>query len=634
MAAASTSTSSLPSQTNTQLNSKGLESSGTSTFSKGSLPSAATSVVDTNQLNPSFQFPLATTSSSSGSFTLPASTAGSQQLQQQSAVSFQFGPTAQKDLFAGVQSASGNGPQANTSSHSLAIPTASSQQTLASLFSQNATSLQTSSSNLFSGIQNGPSSGTGTSISTSVPALPVSTAPNFFSQNVTPFQTSTSSLFSGVPSNGNTANVSVPSLALPTTTSQQTLAGFFSQNTASLQTSSSNLFTGTSSNNNGTSAPTLAFPTTTSQQTFNFFSPNATPLQTSSANLFSGMKTTGANTSTSNPSFTFNLTNSPFTSQQKQGQFGQVQTGSGIFGVQNPLKTGTTAPNGLGLLQNGTNQSRSVKFNIPSTDASNVFSSGTQQQQQQQQNKSVSFFGTNAQTKPPSFNFTAGVGGLNSNQTNTGGLFSKSNGSNGFNFSANVLPNQNSAGFFNSTQQLTPAAPSTFNFTGGMNSSLQKQPPSQQQPNAFFSGVNQTPPTKAQPSLPFSQTQGNGGLFNFTTNGLAQSSGLKTSDQMVLGQQTAQNRTQNGFNFTAGAGMGVGPFNFTGGNGNPNPSFHQPPTLFGNQGNPTPGFGGFQTPQTALSFATPSNGGLNFNFGVGGSSTDSSRRARRRRGRK
>ena len=73
------------------------------------------------------------------------------------------------------------------------------------------------------------------------------------------------------------------------------------------------------------------------------------------------------------------------------------------------------------------NQSRTVKFNIPTITASNGFPGGTQQHQQQQQNKAIPFFGTNAQTKLPSFNFTAGVGGLNN--TNTGGLFPKSNGS-------------------------------------------------------------------------------------------------------------------------------------------------------------------------------------------------------------
>ena len=622
MAAASTSASGLSSQTDTRLNPKGSGSSG------ASLPSAAASMVNTNL---SFQFPPAATTSSSNGSTLLTSTVGNQHSQLASAVPFQFGPAAQKNLFTGVQGASSNGASTNTSSRSLALPTTTTQPTLAGLFSQNATSLQTSSS-LFAGIQNAPGNGTGAVLS-----VPVSTSPSFFPQNATPFQTSSSSLFAGVPSNGTAASAPAPSLALPTAASQQTLPGFFSQSTASLQTPSSNLFASVSSSSNGTNPPAPALASA-SQQTFNFFSQNATPQQTST-NLFAGVKTTGASTSTTNSGFTFNLANGPVTSQQKQVQFGQIQTapGNGAFAVQHPLSTATSAPNGMGGLQN---QSRTVKFNIPTTTASNGFPGGTQQhqqqRQQQQQNKAIPFFGTNAQTKPPSFNFTAGVGGLNN--TNTGGLFPKSNGSNGFNFST---PSQNSAGLFNSAQQLTPAAPSTFNFTAGANSSLPKQqPPSQQQqPNAFFSGVagtNQTP----KPSLPFSQTQGNGGLFNFGTNGSAQSqnggvfsSGLKSSDQMAFRQQTTQNRTQNGFDFTAGAGMGVKPFNFTA-DGNLNPSFNQPAAMFGNQGNAAPGFGGFQTPQTALSFATPNNGGLNFNFGVGGGNADSSRRPRRRRGRK
>ena len=464
------------------------------------------------------------------------------------------------------------------------------------------------------------------------------------------------SMFTGAQNAPNSGFQTTTALALPTITTQQPL---LPQNTAPLQTSSTSLFPVPSSNA-GTSLSVSTLPAaTTSQQTLaSFFSQKTTPLQTTSANLFAGLAT--SSTTTSNPTFTFNLSNNPGQQQNPQNQAAP----SGLFAqLQNPLGGASSG----GLLQSRTSQSQGINFNIPKTTSSNGtinFSAGTQQQQQQQKS-AVSFFGTNSQTNPPAFKFTAGVNVPSSSasqQTNTGGLFAGNLNNNGFNFAANVMQSaasQKSGGFFTTGQPVTTTAPSGFNFSTGANFSLPKQPQQLLGSFNFTGGANLNQPSNQGNTnvLTFGgpkPAQGTGsGMFNFSANSSAQQNQtqtgtlfggvLKSSNGMTSKQPTAPSQTQNGFNFTPSGGMGLGQINFTGG-GSSSLSSNQPtatPIFGSHQGNVAGGFGGFQTPKTSLNFGSPSlngqqppsNGGFNFSPGV---ATDSPRQLAkpRRRGRK
>ena len=469
------------------------------------------------------------------------------------------------------------------------------------------------------------------------------------------------SMFTGALNASNSGFQTTTALALPTMTTQQSL---FSQNTAPLQTSSTSLFpVPSNSAGTGLSVPTLPAATTSQQTLAGFFSQKTTPLQTTSANLFAGLVT--SSTTASNPTFTFNLSNNPGQQQNPQNQGAP----SGLLAqLQNPLGGGGGGASSGGLLQSRTSQSQGINFNIPKTTSSNGtinFSAGTQQQQQQQQKNAVSFFGTNSQTNPPAFKFTAGVNVPSSSasqQTNTGGLFAGNPNSNGFNFAANVMqstPSQKSGGFFTTGQPVTTTAPSGFNFSTGANFSLPKQPQQQLGSFNFTAGANLNQPSNQGNTnvLTFGgpkPTQGTGGgMFNFSANSSAQQNQtqtgtlfggvLKSSNGMTSKQPTAPSQTQNGFNFTPSAGMGLGQINFTGG-GSSSLSSNQPtgtPIFGSHQGNVAGGLGGFQTPKTSLNFGspslngqqTPSNGGFNFCAGV---TTDSPRQLAkpRRRGRK
>ena len=411
------------------------------------------------------------------------------------------------------------------------------------------------------------------------------------------------SMFTGAQNAPNSGFQTTTALALPTMTTQQSL---LSQNTAPLQTSSTSLFP-VPSNNAGTglSVPTLPAATTSQQTLASFFSQKATPLQTTSANLFAGLAT--SSTTTSNPTFTFNLSNNPGQQQNPQNQAAP----SGLFAqLQNPLSGGGGggASSG-GLLQSRTSQSQGINFNILQTTSSNGtinFSAGTQQQQQQQKS-AVSFFGTNSQTNPPAFKFTAGVNVPSSSasqQTNTGGLFAGNLNNNGFNFAANVMQsaaNQKSGGFFTTGQPVTTTAPSGFNFSTGANFSLPKQPQQQLGSFNFTGGANLNQPSNQGNTnvLTFGgpkPTQGTGGgMFNFSANSSAQQNQtqtgtlfggvLKSSNGMTSKQPTVPSQTQNGFNFTPSGGMGPGQINFTGGGSS---------SLYSNQPTATPIFGSHQ----------------------------------------
>ena len=147
------------------------------------------------------------------------------------------------------------------------------------------------------------------------------------------------SMFAGVQNAPNSGSLSTTSLVPPTMTTQQSM---FLQNTAPLQTSSARLFP--APGNNTASVPTLPAATTSQQTLAGFFSQKTTSLQTTSANLFAGMA--ASSTTTSNPTFTFNLSNNP---GQHQNQLAQNQTApSGLFAqLQNPLSGGGASSGGL-----------------------------------------------------------------------------------------------------------------------------------------------------------------------------------------------------------------------------------------------------------------------------------------------
>ena len=458
-------------------------------------------------------------------------------------------------------------------------------------------------------------------------------------------------MFAGVQNAPNSGSLSTTSLVPPTMATQQSL---FSQNIAPLQTSSARLFPAPgSSTGSGLSVPTLPAATTSQQTLAGFFSQKTTSLQTTSANLFAGMA--ASSTTTSNPAFTFNLSNNP---GQQQNQLAQNQTApSGLFAqVQNPLNGGGAGSGGP-LQQNGANLSQGINFNIPKTTASNGainFSVGPQQQQQQK--NTVSFFGANSQTNPPSFKFTAGVNVPSSGQpqqTNTRGLFAGNPNNNGFNFAANMMQSaasQKSAGFFNPAQPLTTTAQSGFNFSTGANLSLPKQPQQQLGSFNFTGGANLNQSLNqgstnvpafggANPALSAS-----GGMFNFSANSSAQQNQTQTGTlfggafKSSIGEQrTVPSQIQNGFNFTPAAGTGLGQINFTGGGSSNQPT--ATPIFGSHQGNVAGGFGGFQTPKTSLNFAspslngqqTPSNGRFNFSAGVATDSPRQVAKPRRRR---
>ena len=470
------------------------------------------------------------------------------------------------------------------------------------------------------------------------------------------------SMFTGVQNAPNSGSLTTASLVPPTMATQQSL---FSQNAAPLQTSSAKLFPAPgNSTGSGLSAPTLPAATASQQTLAGFFSQKTTPLQTTSANLFAGMA--ASSTTTSNPAFTFNLSNNP---GQQQNQLAPNQTApSSLFAqLQNPLGGGGVASGGGLLQQTGANLSQGINFNVPKTTASNGainFSVGPQRPQQlQQQKNTVSFFGTNSQTNPPSFKFTAGVNvpsNGQSQQTNTGGLFAGNPNNNGFNFAANMMQSaasQKSGGFFNPAQPSTTTAQSGFNFSTGANLSLPKQPQQQLGSFNFTGGANLNQPlNQGNTNVPTfggaNPTQSaSGGMFNFSANSSAHQNQtqtatlfggvFKSSNGMTSEQRTAPSQTQNGFNFTPAAGTRLGQINFTGG-GSSNLSSNQPtatPIFGSHQGNVAGGFGGFQTPKTSLNFAspslngqqTPSNGGFNFSAGIATDSPRQLAKPRRRR---